>query len=146
MADGQIPPDPFVQSPVQPSAVANDHAPSVPSPLNPDAAARPLIRTPKPIVREQREKKDSLKKRENAGTAPGRIETPDFKASAKTKTSSSANAPLRYQLSFPESGAWIPPRDAIFDEQGVMYAPDGQTELRKVSEQYVSWCLILIPR
>jgi COMPASS component BRE2 len=136
MADGQPPSDSFVQSPAQPPAVANDHAPSVPSPLNPDAATRSANRTPKPIVREQREKKDSLKKRENAAGNTGRGATPDVRTSAKAK-SSSANAPLRYQLSFPESGAWIPPRDATFDEQGVMDAPDGQTELRKVSEQYV---------
>src|ERR1700753_3317789 len=131
MADSQLPPEPPVQSPAQAPAVANEHAPSIPSPLNPDAAARASNRTPKPIVREQREKKDSLKKRENAATIPGRGGTPDVKVSAKAKSLSTANAPLRYQLSFPESGAWIPPRDATFDEQSSMDAPGGQTELRK---------------
>jgi COMPASS component BRE2 len=136
MAEGQTPPELSIQSPAQLPALTNDHAPSIPSPLNPDAPTRVSTRTPKPIVREQREKKDSLKKREAAASGtPGRGATPDVKTPNKAKWSATTVAPLRYQLSYPESGAWLPPRDVVFDEQGVLFAPNGQGELRKVSEQ-----------
>ncbi|KAL8934644.1 MAG: hypothetical protein Q9211_005126, partial [Gyalolechia sp. 1 TL-2023] len=56
------------------------HVPAVSSPLNPDAAS---LRARKAPAREQREKKESLKKREAKGVDSARSATPDTQTSTK---------------------------------------------------------------
>jgi hypothetical protein len=129
MAESPISSETHIKSPAHLATIANDHAPSISSPLNPDAPTRNSSR------REQREKKDSLKKRENAAASGGRGGTPDVKTASTKSKPSDVLVPTRYNISFPESGAWLPPKPAMFDEQSVLYAPDGITEIRRASEQ-----------
>jgi COMPASS component BRE2 len=126
----------------------DDHAPSISSPLNPDAARGRLpIPAKAPIVREQREKKDSLKKRESYATTRGA--TPDIKQSARDATIKAITAtgasgeitiPMRYSLHAPELAHYNAPRNPGFasHEPNPLFAPDGKTELRKPVEQLVS--------
>ncbi|TKA29261.1 hypothetical protein B0A50_03771 [Salinomyces thailandicus] len=72
MADPIAPPTGITPAPLHP--LEQDHAPTVPSPLNPSTSRAPSKTpgpAPPPIQREQREKKDSLKKRESTATASG---------------------------------------------------------------------------
>ncbi|KAF2103475.1 hypothetical protein NA57DRAFT_32125 [Rhizodiscina lignyota] len=81
--------------------------------------------TPKPApVREQREKKESLKKREAAGHV-GR--TPD------TAKVPAAPSPMRYNIGPPKHSDFEPPRDPLFvsHEPIPFLTPDGQTELKR---------------
>ncbi|KAI9681539.1 MAG: hypothetical protein M1817_002824 [Caeruleum heppii] len=99
-----------------------DHAPSVPSPLNPDTPSTTTKAKPSnskaPIHREPREKKETLKKREAKGTTPS-APTDNARATPEKLTNShgpskqakatqpTAMAPLRYKLA--------PPRPSDFD-------------------------------
>ncbi len=91
------------------------HVPAVSSPLNPDFANS---RTRKAPVREQREKKESLKKREAKGVDGPRTGTPDAqshaKKSKKPAQSSTTLSPIRYKLAAPKSTDFDPPRAPIF--------------------------------
>ncbi|KAF2670134.1 hypothetical protein BT63DRAFT_372002 [Microthyrium microscopicum] len=103
-----------------------DHAPPVPSPLNPDQSRSRAI--PKPVAREQREKKDSLKKRESVAGARGA--TPDVKQNFKAPP---ASGPKRVVLPAPEPQAYLAPRDSIFapHEPEPIYTPDGSAQLKR---------------
>ncbi|KIW03618.1 uncharacterized protein PV09_05370 [Verruconis gallopava] len=114
-------------SAVPTSHVDSSHAPSVPSPLNPAASAKPV---PKPIQREQREKKDTLKKRE---ATAGRSGTPDGKSASKKQKGLSVPSPMRYSIPEPKLSDYDPPRDTVFvsHEPMPLFTPDGKTELRR---------------
>ncbi|KKY16072.1 putative ash2-trithorax family protein [Diplodia seriata] len=104
-----------------------DHVPAVPSPLNPDPAARP--RPAKAPQREQREKRDSLKKREAQASSRGN--TPDIKVKNKL---ASAPAPLNYiveteNLKPQDFEAPKPP--AFISHEPPLLTPDGQLELKR---------------
>lgn len=90
------------------------HVPAVSSPLNPDFASS---RTRKQPVREQREKKETLKKREAKGVE-GRNGTPDAqsqgKRSKKSNQTISILSPIRYKLAAPKSTDFDVPRAPIF--------------------------------
>lgn len=91
------------------------HVPAVSSPLNPDFANS---RTRKQPAREQREKKESLKKREAKGVEGARNGTPDAQSQGKrlkksTQTTSTLS-PIRYKLAAPKSTDFDPPRPPIF--------------------------------
>lgn len=91
------------------------HAPAVSSPLNPDFAA---ARARKQPVREQREKKESLKKREAKGVDSARGGTPDVASHIK-KSKKKADAPVvlsptRYKLPAPRETDFDPPGAPIF--------------------------------
>ncbi|PSN65758.1 hypothetical protein BS50DRAFT_574287 [Corynespora cassiicola Philippines] len=105
-----------------------DHAPAVSSPLNPnpDSAARARPRAP---PREQREKRETLKKREASGNT--RASTPNPKVAKKDHHS--VDSPMRYSIPEPKYTDYDPPRDGIFlsHEPHPLFAPDGTTELRK---------------
>ncbi|KAI4213229.1 MAG: hypothetical protein LQ351_004175 [Letrouitia transgressa] len=93
------------------------HVPAVSSPLNPDYAA---IRSRKPPPREQREKKESLKKREAKGADSVRSGTPDSQShptrkTKKTQKSSNVLSPLRYPLPQPIKTDWETPRPPVFN-------------------------------
>lgn len=106
-----------------------DHAPAVPSPLNPnpDHAARSRPRAPQ---REQREKRETLKKRE-ASAHTTRGNTPNPKSQKKELVLD--DHPMRYAIPEPKVPDYEPPKDCIFasHEPNPMYAPDGKTELKK---------------
>lgn len=91
------------------------HVPAVSSPLNPDFAN---ARTRKAPAREQREKKESLKKREAKGTDGARTGTPDaqshVKKLKKPPPSPTTLSPIRYKLAAPKSTDFDPPRAPIF--------------------------------
>jgi COMPASS component BRE2 len=107
-----------------------DHAPIVPSPLNPAAA-----KAPKPPVREreQREKKESLKKREASGNSRGN--TPDVKG--KKGKGPAVPSPMRYSIPEPKTHDYDPPKDPILvsHEPLPFLTPDRQTELKKPIDQ-----------
>jgi COMPASS component BRE2 len=113
-------PTPFARRP------EDDHAPSVPSPLNPDASrARPVA---KPIAREQREKKETLKKRESTALARG--VTPDAKAGFKPPP---VVGPLREALPEPELHLYNAPRNLVMasHEPDPFFVPGTGIELKK---------------
>ncbi|KAF1995564.1 hypothetical protein P154DRAFT_526258 [Amniculicola lignicola CBS 123094] len=105
-----------------------DHAPAISSPLNPnpDAALRTRARAP---PREQREKRETLKKREATGNT--RANTPNARAVKQDRAS--APSPMRYSIPEPKLADYELPKDGIFasHEPNPMFAPDGKTELKK---------------
>ncbi|KAL8849661.1 MAG: hypothetical protein Q9221_005351 [Calogaya cf. arnoldii] len=92
------------------------HVPAVSSPLNPDA---PTPRTRKAPVREQREKKESLKKREAKGADTTRSSTPDTqsttKRSRKVEKPPDIVRPVRYYTKPPSQSDFDPPRQPVFN-------------------------------
>lgn len=113
-----------------------DHAPAVPSPLNPAAAKAPKA----PVrEREQREKKESLKKREASGNSRGN--TPDVKG--KKGKGPVVPSPMRYSIPEPKTHDYDPPKDPILTSHEPLpfLTPDGRVELKKPIDQ---WVMILI--
>jgi len=116
----------------------DDHTPNVSSPLNPDAAPRAKQK----VVpgREQREKKDSLKKREAVGDTRGH--TPD-QANKKRKGAVSepggVPSPIRYNHALPRDLFHYANKEPIFasHEPEPIFAPQG-TELKKPVDQLVT--------
>ncbi|KAL8729575.1 MAG: hypothetical protein Q9166_004655 [cf. Caloplaca sp. 2 TL-2023] len=92
------------------------HIPAVSSPLNPDAA---ITRTRKVPAREQREKKESLKKREAKGVDTTRSATPDTqtstKKSKKVEKPPDVIRPLRYYTKPPNPSDFDAPREPMFN-------------------------------
>ncbi len=91
------------------------HMPAVSSPLNPDAINS---RSRRPPPREQREKKESLKKREAKGVDGARSATPDSQGQGrkgkKSAQSSSVLSPIRYKLPAPKPTDFDPPKAPVF--------------------------------
>ncbi|OAL48999.1 Ash2-trithorax family protein [Pyrenochaeta sp. DS3sAY3a] len=104
-----------------------DHAPAVSSPLNPnpDAAARAR---PRAAPREQREKRETLKKREASGNT--RQSTPTTKPK---KERPSADSPMRYSIAEPKPSDYEPPKDSILlsHEPNPILVADDQVELKR---------------
>lgn len=117
-------------------ALEDDHTPSVSSPLNPDAA--PRARPGRPPAREQREKKDSLKKRESVGAVRGATpETQNKKQKRKNSVDSVvAPSPVRYNHALPREAFHYSIRDTTFAsrEPEAFIAPNG-VELKKPIDQ-----------
>ena len=129
---GQTPDVPLAQS----TPLHASHVPAVPSPLNPEAKARPI---PKAPAREQREKKESLKKRES-NASNTRSGTPDAKgkAAAAKGPLPSAPAPIRFSIPEPKVQDYEPARDYVWQshEPTPFFTPDGAIELKKPLDQY----------
>ena len=127
--------------------------PPVPSPLNPDAAARS---TPKPAeemapsMRDKpaRTKKETLKKREAKGALGGggadssSRATPDPKqpggqpGGQQREVPASESGPLRYKLAPPKQADFEPSRGPSFAHHHDVVAPDGRTvEFYETMEQ-----------
>lgn len=91
------------------------HVPSVSSPLNPDPT---ISRARRPPPREQREKKESLKKREAKVGDNARGNTPDVpnhgKKSKKSTQKASVLSPIRYKLPAPKLTDFDPPKAPVF--------------------------------
>ena len=109
------------------------HVPAVSSPLNPDFVNSRARKQP---PREQREKKESLKKREAKGGDGLRNGTPDpqsgDKKTKKTKVDSIILSPIRYKLATPKSTDFDPPRAPVFTPAHVR----AQVQFYESSEQY----------
>ncbi|KAL8919810.1 MAG: hypothetical protein Q9172_004790 [Xanthocarpia lactea] len=92
------------------------HIPAVSSPLNPDA---PTSRARKAPAREQREKKESLKKREAKGVDSTRSSTPDtqtnIKKSRKIEKPPDIVRPVRYYTKPPSPSDFDAPRQPLFN-------------------------------
>ena len=83
-------------------------------------------------LRESREKKDSFKKRQSVVSKKGNP------SSAKMKElASSVPLPMRYNLPQPRMADFEGPRDPVFTshEPVPFLTPDGQTELKKPTDQ-----------
>ncbi|KAJ9659274.1 transcription factor, contains a PHD finger motif [Coniosporium apollinis] len=124
MAAAQPPSRSATPSILQKRPLEEDHAPAISSPLNPDAAprARPAARPP---PREQREKRETIKKRE----ASARGSTPDKKGKHKGPE---APSPIKYAVPEPKLEAYEPPKDPtlVSHEPTPIFTPDGQVELK----------------
>lgn len=139
MADVQTPSRATTPSmvPMKRSLVEDDHAPSISSPLNPEAATK--SRAGKGQSREQREKKDSLKKRESVSAA--KDGTSDH-ATKKRKGNSSnlpgLPSPVRYNHALPREPFHYMVKDPLYasHEPDPFFTPDG-TELRRPIDQQV---------
>jgi hypothetical protein len=133
MADPQSQPDLSPRLVIAPRRVDDDHAPTISSPLNPDAAAR--NKQPKPIVREQREKKESLKKRESAAARSSGV---GLQQREEPRGASEVPMPTRYTIPTPELSHYNAPKPVVFasHEPNPIFAPDGETELKKSVDQY----------
>jgi COMPASS component BRE2 len=135
MADPQSQLEPAGLTPrvvIAPRRADDDHAPTISSPLNPDAATR--NKQPKPIVREQREKKDSLKKRESTAARSSAVS----QQLEDTRGAFSVPSPMRYTIPTPELSHYNAPKQVAFasHEPHPIFAPDGDTELKKSVDQY----------
>ena len=113
----------------QKRAVEDEHVPAVPSPLNPNPGK------PKAApVREQREKKESLKKREAKGGPDSRSGTPDPRAPPERRLSDTG--PLRYKLAPPKPSDFDLPRSPITTLHHEVAVGDGAAiEFFETSEQ-----------
>ncbi|KAK4504663.1 hypothetical protein PRZ48_002624 [Zasmidium cellare] len=111
MADSQT--SSHAPTPLHSSALDQEHAPSVPSPLNP-ATSRAASRTPvplaTPIQREQREKKESLKKRE-MNDNKGSSSTASSLGKRKASTVHTYPSPQRFNLPNPKSQDFEEPKE-----------------------------------
>ncbi|KAM0321704.1 hypothetical protein ACHAQA_009943 [Verticillium albo-atrum] len=124
----------------QKRAIEEDHAPSVPSPLNPDVRSTPqatqLTDDMPSQARDKRAKKESLKKRESKVTFGGDSNrgTPDPKGKSKHTHSHSKSkedlspaesGPLRYKLPAAKQTDFDPPRGPVFTAHHEVPALDG---------------------
>ncbi|KZF21257.1 hypothetical protein L228DRAFT_284312 [Xylona heveae TC161] len=116
----------------QKRSLEDEHAPAVSSPLNPDSGTMSRAKPKdKALQREQRDKKDSLKKRESKAGVDVRGTTPDASAakrkhkSAGTATQPPLLAPLRYKLPPPKPTDFEPPRGPVFTADLTRTHPDG---------------------
>jgi COMPASS component BRE2 len=109
------------------------HLPTVSSPLNPDFATSRARRHPQP--REQREKKESLKKREAKGVEAPRSSTPDSQGpgrkAKKGPENTSVLSLIRYKLPPPNLTDFDPPKPPIL----VPTATRAQRQFYEASEQ-----------
>ena len=116
-------------TPLQPFDL--DHTPNVPSPLNP--STRPSSKTPvpaaTPIQREQREKKETLKKRENALNGSSSSSLGKRKANA----TSACPAPQRFNVPPPRAQDFESPKEDVMisHEPFPLEMPDGNRQLYK---------------
>lgn len=137
-------PDSGDVSPIAPAKSRPDgaYSPAVPSPLNPESARRPIA---KPVPREQREKKESLKKREMAaggGAVPKPNSDQKMAVSKPTSKVSTKNglgatpAPQRYPLQTPSVQSYQPPVSHTWasHEPTPFMTPDGRTELKRAMD------------
>lgn len=109
----------------------DEHAPSVSSPLNPNAPAP----APQPKARQQREKKDSLKKRESVGGARATPEAGNKKRKVEDERVG-APSPIRYNHELPKLSYQHTVRDQnmVSREPEPLFAPNG-SELKRSTDQ-----------
>ncbi|KAL2266936.1 hypothetical protein VTJ83DRAFT_4213 [Remersonia thermophila] len=112
----------------QKRAIDDDHAPAVPSPLNPEPKKVHVDEAT--VTREKRTKKDSLKKRESKGLPDSARATPDPKPGPPAEL-----APVRYKLAHPRPTDFDFPRGPVFTPHHEVQGPDGRAvEFYETSE------------
>jgi len=119
----------------------DDHAPSISSPLNPDAAAR-LKQAP---TREKREKKDSLKKREAAGQLKPSSAEGSSKKRKVSDQSPAQPSPVRYNHPLPKEAFHYTVKEPTFAsrEGGPPFvAPSGVELKHSLDQQVLSFRLL----
>lgn len=106
-----------------------EHTPTVPSPLNPTSRPASIAPVPTPIQREQREKKESLKKRESAPNGAANSALGKRKANAAHAYPS----PQRFNVPPPRSQDFEPPKEDVMisHEPLPLEMPDGERQLYK---------------
>ena len=111
-----------------------DHAPAVSSPLNPNPDPAVRSRPARAPPREQREKRDTLKKREASANTRGNTPNPKGKQERP-----SAPSPMRFSIPEPKLPDYEAPKDGIFasHEPNPIFTPDGEVELKKPVDQSV---------
>lgn len=141
MADQSVPTMAFTTSvpsvvPMKRTIDEDLHAPTISSPLNPDVAPSRSRKAPAP--REQREKKESLKKRESKATSvlgDTRGGTPEVASSRrKSKATSEATtvlSPTRYKLPPPKPMDFEAPKAPVL----LPHHKIGETQIYETSEQ-----------
>ncbi len=124
--------------------IEDDHAPAVPSPLNPDSKTAkppqppPLEDTPA-MAREKRTKKETLKKREAKGALAG-VESSRATPEPKRKDAPKPGAgdlPVQYKLQGPlRPSDFDQPQGPVFRSHHEVQGPDGKTiEFFETAEQ-----------
>jgi COMPASS component BRE2 len=137
----------------QKRAYEDEHIPAVSSPLNPDVTSsrQSRVKEKAPIHREQREKKESLKKRESKASSVNGADfsrgTPDRNIGSSGKydgpltSSTSVLGPTRYNmLPAPKPSDYQPPRGPVLTPHHAKptLRPGGEpTQFYEISEQYV---------
>ncbi|KAI5368124.1 Putative SPRY domain, concanavalin A-like lectin/glucanase domain superfamily [Septoria linicola] len=123
-------------TPLQTPLEAN--VPSVPSPLNPATLSRQASRTPAPppIQREQREKKESLKKRESMGMGAVDDRKPSTGSSLgkrKASTQHTYPSPMRFSVPPPKADAFEEPKEdsMVAHEPLPLLMPNSERQLYK---------------
>lgn len=128
MADPQ--PDSHAVTPLAPH-LEQEHVPSVPSPLNP-ASSRQPSKTPGPtsvpIQREQREKKESLKKRESNANV-----TPSTLGKRKANAAHACPSPQRFNVPPPRAQDFEEPKEdaMVAHEPSPLTMPNSERQLYK---------------
>ncbi|PNS17597.1 Set1 complex component ash2 [Sphaceloma murrayae] len=125
----------FALSALPPSQlVSQDHAPPIPSPLNPfpDPPLKSNKPKPPPRDREPRERKESQKKRESTFGGKEAASTVPAKRKASHINGTSVPSPVRYAIA-PPPGDFAAPRPTTFSshEPFPFLTPDGEIELKK---------------
>ncbi|PPJ58710.1 hypothetical protein CBER1_03976 [Cercospora berteroae] len=114
--------------------VIDQNAPSAPSPLNPATLSRQASRTPAPpIQREQREKKESLKKRESMGTFDDKKPTSSSLGKRKASAQHTYPSPMRFSVPPPKAEAFEEPKEdsMISHEPFPLTMPGSERQLYK---------------
>lgn len=116
-------------------AIEEDHAPSISSPLNPEAPVK--SRAGKGQTREQREKKDSLKKRESVGGAKTVAnDHVNKKRKGNNYNVSGLPSPIRYNHALPRDSSHYMVKEPTYasHEPEPFHTPGG-AELRRPIDQ-----------
>ncbi|KAF2719754.1 hypothetical protein K431DRAFT_321496 [Polychaeton citri CBS 116435] len=115
----------------QAAPLLEPHLPANPSPLNP--ASRAPSRTPAPVQREQREKKESLKKRESNITNGSTVSS---LGKRKANAQIAYPSPQRFNVPPPKPSDFDHPRPDILTphEPFPFLMPDGETQLMKPAD------------
>ena len=111
------------------------HAVASPAPTPAPAASRPASRTPAPapVQREQREKKDSLKKREAAAPTTNNASTSSSLGKRKAHQVHAYPSPQRYNVPPPKAQDFEAPKDDLMQSQETnpLYVPGEKRQLFK---------------
>ncbi|KAF1967904.1 Ash2-trithorax family protein [Bimuria novae-zelandiae CBS 107.79] len=109
-----------------------DHAPAISSPLNPNPDATSRAR-PRPPPREQREKRETIKKREASSNTRGSTPNP---SSRTKKDKPLADSPMRYSIPEPKLSDYQPPKEGLFAWDPPLTAPDGTQLWRPIDHAW----------
>jgi len=115
--------------------IEEDHAPSISSPLNPESSLK--SRAGKGQTREQREKKDSLKKRESVGGAKSAtVDHINKKRKGNNFNLAGLPSPIRYNHALPREPSHYMVKEPTYasHEPEPFYTPSG-VELRRPIDQ-----------